>query len=107
MPGYKFLEQSAYVCLLVHAAWPQQGKYQPLALGLEDEQRHIAVLAIIVVEQCQLLCAVGIGIAVVKSEDNPVLLLFIGGYEVVDEQIPDIPKLPMGEMVFQTGHRGL
>ena len=100
----KPFKQTAYICLFADTTRTQQGKNQALALGLEYEQRHIAVLSIIVVEQGKLLCPIGIGITVVNIEDYPRWLFLIRRDKVIDEQITYIPQLFMGNVVFKACH---
>ena len=77
--------QTEYVQTFVHTAWAQKGKYELTAVTLEDKQRHVATLAIVIIEEGQLLGTVGVAVAVVKVENNPGRNILVGSDELVYE----------------------
>ena len=84
------LHQTEYVQTLVHTTWTQKGKYELSAVTFEDKQRHVAALAIVIIEEGQLLGTIGVAVAVVKVEDNPGGNILVGSDELVHELTPHI-----------------
>lgn len=92
---------------LVGPAGPQDGKYHLAALPLEQQQRHIAVLAVVGIEQGELLRAERIGVGVIRVNHDQFRSAVVGSDEVVNECHADGIQFLLGEFVLQTAHRRL
>ena len=70
-------DQPVHVGPLVRAAGTQQRQHELAADALEHEKRHVAVSSVEGVEERELLGTVGVGIAVVKVDDDLLRLLVV------------------------------
>lgn len=97
-------EQPGNVDGLVAAPRTQHGQYELAAQPLENEQRHVAILVVVIVEQGELLTAVGVRVGVVAVEDDGLRGLLVGGDEMLNEHFADVPQLFRRQGVLHTAH---
>ena len=86
---------------------PEQRKDGLAVHPVEDHKRHIAVLVVIVIEQRELLCPIGVGVGVVYVKYNPFGRFGKRGDIFPDEQFPDLDQRFLVHMVLKPGHRRL
>lgn len=89
---------------LVGPPGTQNGEDHLAALSLEQQQGHVAVLAVIGIEQRKLLIAERVGIGVIRVNDNRLRSTVVRCDEVVDECHADGVKLLLGQLVLQPAH---
>jgi len=89
---------------LVGSAGPQDGEYHLAALPLEQQQGHVAVLAVVGVEQGELLRAERIGVGVIRVNHDQFRSAVVGCDEVVYERHSDGIQLLPCQFVLQAAH---
>ncbi len=101
---YQPAQDAVDVGRLVTAAGTQHGKDHFTRDAFEDEQGHVAFLAIIIVEKRSLLLPVSVEGSVVAVKDDTFGFFVIGGYELLHEAYPHLIQLPYGTPVLKPGH---
>lgn len=71
---------------LVPATGSEHGECLLACQPVKYQQRHIAMLVVVGIEQCQLLCTIGVGVSIVCIEDNPFRNLVERGDVLIDKQ---------------------
>ena len=86
---------------------PKDWEYQPAAPAFEQQERHVAVLSIICIEQGELLGTVCVGVRVVSIDDDGIGFRIIRNNEIIHEAQGYVVQLFLGQPVLQPGHGGL
>lgn len=77
--AHQAAEDTADVGRFITAAGAQQGQYHFPGNAFENEQGHVTVLIVIIVEECTLLVAVSVEVAVIAVKDDTFGLFVIRG----------------------------
>ena len=104
---YQMAHQSVQLHRFAAAPWTQYRQDQAPRCPVEDQQRHVAVLVVVGVEQRQLLTAVGVGVGVVRIQHHLLRRLGEGGHILVHEQLADPVERHRAHTVLQASHRRL
>ena len=100
-------ENTRHIQGLVASSRTEHGKYQLLAHSVKDKQRHIAILIVVGVEQCQLLGAVSIGVRIIGIKYYMAGRLGEGLDILLYEQLSNFVQSLAVDVVLQACHRCL
>jgi hypothetical protein len=92
---------------LVASSRTEHGNYQLLAHSVKDKQRHIAILIVVGVEQCQLLGTIRIGVRIIGIKYYMAGRLGEGLDILLYEQLSNFVRSLAVDVVLQACHRCL
>lgn len=87
---YEANHQTCDIGTFVGATWSENRKYKFSTVSLKDKQGHVTVFMIVIIEQCELLGTICVGIAIVEIQNDSFWFLLVRGNEMLDKHISHV-----------------